>query len=211
MPGISDYDALKVAIADWLIRTDLTSVIPTFVDNFESAARRDPRVKFLTSVALSVTSVEMNLPVDYRGVESLWHDGPTFFGEIETVGAGQLGRLGGGSGATGVVCYAALNPDARIIRFAPPPSATYALKLWYWATIERLSDNLQSNWLLDEHPDIYLYGSLIESAPYLQQDVRVNLWRAEYERRLSELHAKTQEGQWSGSLVRMPARSFNVR
>lgn len=211
MAGISNYGALQTAIADWLVRSDIDDAILTFIDNFESVARRDPRIRFLTSVAFDVDSVEEDLPTDYREVESLWHDGPTFFGEIETVGAGQLGQLGGGSGASGVVAYAALNPDALVVRFAPPPSDTYSLKLWYWATIERLSDELQSNWLLVEHPDIYLYGCLIESAPYVMNDQRVALWRAEYERRLTELHANTQRGQWSGSLVRTPARSFNIR
>ena len=210
MAGINNYGALKTAIAGWLVRSDLTDIIPTVIDNFESAARRDPRVRFLTSVALSVDSVEEDLPADYREVESLWHDGPTYYGEIETVGAGQLGQLGGGSGTTGVVASAALNPDALIIRFAPPPNGTFALKLWYWATIERLSESVQSNWLLDEHPDIYLYGCLIETAPYVMNDQRLGLWRAEYERRLTELHANTERGQWSGSLVRSPSRSFNV-
>lgn len=210
MAGISNYVDLKAAIADWLIRTDLTTVILTFIDNFESVARRDPRVRFLTSADLSVDAVEENLPVDFRSLESLWHDGPTYEGEIEIVSAGSLADFGGGSSTTGVVRAASINPDSQVIRFAPVPRDTYALKMRYWATIERLADEVQSNWLLDEHPDIYLYGCLIESAPYVKNDQRLAVWRSEYERRVTELHANTKRGQWGGSMVRRPSRNFNI-
>jgi len=210
MAGISNYVELKSAIADWLVRTDLTTIIPTFVDNFESVARRDPRIRNLVSVDFSVDTIEEDLPTDFRELESLWHDGPTYEGEIEIVSAGSLPEFGAGSSTTGVVCAAAINPDTQVIRFAPPPSETFALKMRYWATIVRLGDSVQSNWLLAEHSDIYLYGCLIETAPYVKNDSRLPVWRSEYDRRLAELDANIKRGQWGGSLVRRPSRNFNV-
>ena len=210
MAGISNYNELKTAIAGWTIRSDMTTIIPTFIDNFESVARRDPRIRNLTSVDFSVDSIEEDLPSDFRSLESLWHDGPTYEGEIEIVSAGSLAEFGGGSGSTGVVCAGAISGQEKVIRFAPPPSETFALKMRYWATIVRLGDSVQSNWLLAEHSDIYLYGCLIETAPYLKNDSRVGLWRAEYERRITELDANIKDGQWGGSLLRRPSRNFNV-
>jgi hypothetical protein len=33
-----------------------------------------------------------------------------------------------------------------------------------------------SNWLLALAPDLYLYGALLESAPYINEDARIQTW-----------------------------------
>lgn len=37
------------------------------------------------------------------------------------------------------------------------------------------------NWLLTAHPDIYLYGTLVESAPYLRDEERLPVWEQRYQ------------------------------
>jgi len=37
-----------------------------------------------------------------------------------------------------------------------------------------------TNWLLTNHPGVYLYGSLIEAEPYLVNDTRIKLWASLY-------------------------------
>ena len=41
--SITTYTELKAAIADWLLRDDLTSVIPTFISLAESQFQREIR------------------------------------------------------------------------------------------------------------------------------------------------------------------------
>ena len=41
-----------------------------------------------------------------------------------------------------------------------------------------LTDLAPTNWLLTKHPDVYLYGALLESAPYTKEDERINVWGA---------------------------------
>ena len=65
----------------------------------------------------------------------------------------------------------------------------YRLDIEYYAKIPRLgaplvdgqegvegAEFVNSNWLLDSFADIYLYGSLVNSAPYLRDDPRIALW-----------------------------------
>lgn len=54
------------------------------------------------------------------------------------------------------------------------------------------------NWLLTAHPDIYYYGALVESAPYLHDDERLPMWEALLEERIADLN---------GSVRRDPART----
>jgi hypothetical protein len=46
------------------------------------------------------------------------------------------------------------------LRFWPVPAASYPANLFYYQTLPHLKDAGQSNWLLDEFPNVYLEGGL---------------------------------------------------
>lgn len=203
---IINYTDLQSAVADWLDRTDLANVVTTFIDNAESALRRDPRVRILRNVTFTVDADVEELPAATKSIVALYHDGPTLFGSIDIVSPEQLGEENRrNAGATGTPRKAAFVqqqfPQPPFLRFAPAPDQAYNPLLVYWESITRLTQPTESNWLLDDHADIYLYASLVESAPYMREDSRVPVWRAELDRRLEELHSLTDRAQYSGSLV----------
>ncbi len=61
------------------------------------------------------------------------------------------------------------------IEFAPTPDAAYTIEMVYRQNIPPLASNA-SNWLLALAPDLYLYGALLESAPYIKEDGRIQTW-----------------------------------
>ena len=58
------------------------------------------------------------------------------------------------------------------------------------ADLPRLSNDVPTNWLLEMQPDIYLYGSLCQAAPYLGDDARIATWSALYKRSVDSADAK---------------------
>ena len=54
-------------------------------------------------------------------------------------------------------------------------------------SVTSLSVSNTTNWLLTAHPDAYLYGSLLEAAPYLMDDARLAMWATALERVLAEI------------------------
>jgi len=56
-----------------------------------------------------------------------------------------------------------------------------------WRDVTALSDTNTTNWLLTSHPDVYLYGSLLEAEPYLKDDERAALWGTLYEQAASQV------------------------
>lgn len=212
--SITSYTLLKSTLADWVMRDDLTSVIPTFIQMYESSVRRDPRYRNLTYTTLSVSTAQTDLPTDFLYMESLAHTGPTYFGELSVVSPGESSETEKQyAGSTGVpetyFITGNLNEGFKL-NVSPSPSEAFTLDFSYWATIERLSDSVQTNWLLTEHPDIYTYGSLVEMAPYIEDDERVALWRSELERRIQELWQSVERAQFSGKLVRRPGDGQNI-
>lgn len=205
--SITDYTTLNSAIADHLNRSDLTSAIPVFIQLAEAKLARDSRVrKIKRNAAFSVSVSPTNAPPDFLSLVSLAHVGPTYFGPIEIVGPDEIGKRMAEYGTTGVPRFAAVI-DGDFV-FAPAPDTSYTLDITYWQTFSPLSDITTTNWLLTSHPDIYLYASLVHSAPYLKDDDRVAVWSTLLESSLEELGRLTSEQRFSGTLVRRPPRVF---
>ncbi len=201
MALVTNYATLQAHIADTLNRSDLTGVIPNFIQQFEAQAKRDMRlVKFTDRGSFSVSADGVSLPSDLYRLESWYHDGATYFGPIQIVGPDEIGRLKGAYGDTGVPQFAAIVDG--VARFAPEPDATYYTKMTYHRTVTDLSNTNTTNWLLTQAPDIYLYGALAESAPYLKDDERVGLWKTLLEERVETLHMANVDAQFGGSIAR---------
>lgn len=200
--SITTYAELQTAITDTLNRSDLSSVAPQFIELAEAGLRRDKRVRDLTCTgSLTVSQDDVSMPDDFARFAALYHDGPTYYRPIEIVSAEVLATMKARYTDSGVPRFAAILDGNRLF-FAPEPDATYTLKAPYHRKLTALSDSNTSNWLLDEHPDIYLYASLLESAPYLRDDARLDTWGKLLERKLEELHEMNWEQQWSGNMRR---------
>ncbi len=208
MALVTTYATLKTHIADTLNRSDLTSVIANFVQQAEAQFKRDFRLRKLSDRGtFSITGDGQSLPSDFYQLDSWYHDGPTsYFGPIQIVPFDEIGKLKGAYGDTGVPQFAAFIPsdgaDAPTVKFAPEPDATYSTKMVYERRIVSLSDTNTSNYLLVEAPDIYLYGALVESAPYLKDDNRVGLWKTLLEERIESYHMAQQDARCGGTIKR---------
>lgn len=201
MALVTDYSSLQAHVADVLNRGDLTGVIPNFIQQFEAQAKRDFRLTLLTNRGdVSVSADGVILPSDMYRLESWYHDGATYYGPIQIVMPDEIGNLKGAYGDSGVPQYAAIVDGTA--RFAPEPDTTYTTKLTYMRSVTSLSDSSTSNWLLTAAPDIYLYGTLVESAPYLKDDERTGLWSSLLESRIEALHVANTDAQFGGSIAR---------
>src|SRR5262245_57353798 len=87
---ITSYATLQSEVASVLNRTDLTEPIKTFIQSAEKRLRRDRRARKLASQDFVVSAVETNLPAQFQSLQSLYHNGPTFFGALEIVSANDL-------------------------------------------------------------------------------------------------------------------------
>lgn len=205
--ALSTYTELKTSIGDWLNRSDLTSVIPDFISLSEAQIERTLRARqmivranasfdaqygavpsdFLETKSLKLTSTNPQTPLEFLSIDALDQKAaeytasgkPRFFGVV----GGQL-------------------------RIVPTPDSTYTTELTYYAKLTKLSSSVASNWLLASSPDIYLYGSLLQAAPYLQDDARIQTWATLYERALNDLQTADDRSASSGGALITRAKTF---
>lgn len=199
--AINSYSTLQTGVANWLNRSDLTARLPEFIRMAEDSLRRDGRVRRLrVNIAFVIDAATKALPADFDGIESLSYDGPTHFGELQKSSSGGLSAARGDFGSTGVPAVYALNIGDGTLEFSPVPDQEYTLRLAYWETVPYLGGAVLSNWLLEEASDIYMYATLMETAPYLKNDVRIPIWERELEKRLEGLRKRHYKKVYSGDL-----------
>ena len=78
----------------------------------------------------------------------------------------------------------------------------------YYGRIDALGDANADNWLLTHSPDVYLYGSLLQTAPYLKDDERIGIWKGLYEEAIAGLVLETDKAKFGGSGLRLKIRSY---
>ena len=66
--------------------------------------------------------------------------------------------------------------------FAPTPSLAFPMEINYFAQPVELGAENQENYFTENTPDLLLYAALLESAPFLKDDGRLQIWQSMYER-----------------------------
>ena len=88
------------------------------------------------------------------------------------------------------------------IEVAPTPSSEVTIEIVYYKKLTPLSD-ANPNFILQTHPDVYLYGSLLHSAPYLHGDERIGTWAGIYDAKVERMNDADSSSQHSGNTLRM--------
>jgi hypothetical protein len=68
-----------------------------------------------------------------------------------------------------------------------------------------LSDSNTTNTILTNYPDLYLYGALAESAPFIMQDDRLKTWAGLYKEALKNANESSSRGATASSTLQMSA------
>jgi len=193
--ALSNYGELKTAIADFLNRDDLTSVIPTFVALAESQIARDLRHwRQESRVTTTLNERFENLPSDWlEGIHMHLSKGES----IEYASVAEISRQKvGNNDEAGKPRLFTLNSGQ--IEFFPQPDDDYTLTMIYYARIPTMSADDDASWLMTYYPDVYLYGSLLQSAPYLAEDARVGVWAQLYSAAIKNLGDDSTKARSSG-------------
>lgn len=175
--SLSTYSDLQSAVADWLERSDLTARIPDFITLAEGQMNRELRVRKMLAVSTASIADEYSaLPSDFLEEVSLTlTDVAGCIVDLDAAPQGALDRRWGYDGKTR---YYAIVGDQ--VRYWPAPDATYTATLTYYQAIPALSEDNTSNWVLAKHPDAYLYGTLLQAAPFLRDPEAARTWSELY-------------------------------
>ena len=195
------YAELKTNIANYLNRSDLTSYIDTFIDSTEAELNRRLRTKEMIKRATATADSQyLTVPTDWQeaiNVEITSNNfSPLFQQSIESLDVYRKSN----NNAVGQPVYYAMVDDS--IELAPTPDSSYTLQLTYYGKIDPLSDSNTSNFVSNDHPDVYLYGSLKHASIFLMEDERIPLFTTQFEKALEEIRLEQEKAAFGkGSLM----------
>lgn len=205
--AITTYTELKTSIANWLNRDDLTSVIPDFISLAEHQMERELRhYKMVNRANATIDSRFSQLPADWlETVRFHLSSGDTYRLELISLDDMVEFREQNMNTAGRPKYYAHVGDTIEVY---PTPDGEYTSELMYYQSIPALSDSNTSNWLLNLAPDAYLYGALLQAAPYLAEDERIQVWSTLYAGAVNSLNLSSEKSKHSGSGLRMKVRAY---
>lgn len=161
-------------VEDWLARSDLNAVIPSFIKLAEAKFYRRLRLRALeTGATFPVVDELVTMPAEFVKVITILNgkcrlDYVTRYTESNSLSATQYST----QGFNLVVGPNIAEVDVR-----------------YYQKLPNLTNTApdDTNWLLENAYDVYLYAVLLEATPYLQDDSRINIWSTLYESAIKEL------------------------
>lgn len=165
---------LKTKVADWLDRTDLDTQIGDFV---ELAAQRIYRTARTPTnerlLAASASGGKFELPQSFIAVRWIQVNDVTL---TAAPGSEVYGDLSGQPQFYGRI--------GDQIWFYPRQTTNFVMSYF---VIEDFQLDTDTPALLQVALDAFLYGALVEAAPYLQDDQRLAVWEAKYQTAMSTL------------------------
>ena len=195
--AISNYSELKSAIADWLDRTDLTDSIPDFITLAETRHKRDFKIRRMETRVTANTIADSEyytLPDNYVAMRNIQlnTDPKT---PLEYLTPEQMDRIHAGSTKGKPKAFSIIGNNLQL---RPIPDSVYEIEILYFKHFTPLSDGNTTNDMLTNHPDVYLYGALVEAEPYLQNDKRIQVWSAYYDRAKKDIIDSNERDRHSG-------------
>lgn len=191
MPAFTSYANLQTNIADYLARQDLTTKIPMFISLAETRLNRDLRLR--QTLQQSTYSMDSGstvpTPSDFLELQDIHLvANPIVPLTFQTVS--QFYRRQGVQNQ-GVPVNYTLIADNFVL--SPEPTGASTVSMTYYKIPQPMSDTNPTNEYLDVCPDLVLYASLAESAPFLMDDPRLATWQALYAEGLASITKSNQD------------------
>lgn len=195
MTQITDYTSLQTAVTEYLARdqdTTLIARIPTFIQLAEAKFNRQLFVRQMEQRATAVVDLGsdepefISLPSDFQSMRRVRLSSVRGKPCLEFKSGTQMDeyRFGTSDVAAQPRYFTVFG---RELELAPTPDAAYTIEMVYRQIVPPLALN-GSNWLLTMAPDVYLYAALLEAAPYIKEDARIQTWGLGFTSALADLN-----------------------
>lgn len=182
--ALDTYANLKQSIIDHLNRDDLTGYVDDFIDIAEGRHQRDIRIReMLVRADLPITDGDryIDLPSDFLDLKQLrlqstvTTSGRRYYPHFDQLSETELTHNSTNTPST--PRYYSVHEQIELNTEA---DQDYTAEILYYVPFTPLGDANTTNVLLTRAPDVYLYGALSASAPYLMEDERIGVWESLY-------------------------------
>lgn len=183
--AVMTYTSLVEDISSYLERTDTATLekIPTFIMLAEQQIALE--IKFLGNLTVQESSMVATEPViskpaRWRKTVSMnvvvaGNRQPVLLRKLE-----YLREYWPNATETDIPIYYA-DYDYTHWLVAPTPDIDYSFEVLYYERVQPLDSTNQTNWFTIYAPQALLYGTLLQAMPFIKNDERIPMWKAQYD------------------------------
>jgi hypothetical protein len=188
--AFDNYGDLVSALNDWLDRDDLTGNAQQMIALCEARLRRELAPHFTeTSASLVAVDGAASLPSDYGMLTRVIYGTRTL---------PQLGLT------TATLIPTSSEPWAYTLESGGLrlwPEGDFTVTILYQQTLPQLSEDQPTSDVLDAHPDLYFYGSMMFAEGFLANDNRAAMFKALWDEGIAETRVYLTKQRFAGPLV----------
>jgi hypothetical protein len=198
---ITNYATLQTEVANFLARDDLTADIPLFIQMAENKLHASLHLRNEeTALSVDVSSGVAAVPTDFKKLKFAYYVNGSTACPLEWKSLNQLYRDHPDRSDTGIP--QAISREAGNFVFGKiATDGTAVLKGVYYAKQDPLRTT-DPSWYVTNHPEILLYGSLLEATPFIQDDPRLVIWGDFYKNAVLTIEDENDAAEVSGGSLR---------
>lgn len=199
--SIASYADLQTAVGNWLHRSDLTAIIPDLITLGHNRINRDVRTADMeTDFSEAISSGTVGVPSGFLGWKNVYIDGSATQ-RLETKPLSWLYLQYPTRSADGRPAFIARKGAA--FEFGPYPDSAYTVKGTYYKRLTAPSTTW--NAVATTWPELYLFATLCEAAPYIRDAEAIALWEGKYGQIVAAINNEDLMAEFSGAPLAMAA------
>lgn len=192
-----NYSELQAAVASWMNRDDLTDKIPGFISLCEAEVNRQLRTGDQENQVTPIPGVEgqatYDLPTTDKGFRAVKVDNILRYVTPHALDAPPWFH-------DKVVYYTLFNNK---ISFNKPLDSVQTIELLGYAQVPALTVVDDTNWLLQAHEDVYLFGTLRYAERYVKHSERAQQMEGTFLDKLGQIIERDKLDRWSSGPLQM--------
>ena len=197
--ALANYADLQTAVNSFLHRSDLAGMVPDMITLAETRINGDLDARLQdtkTTLTTTANNELVALPNDTINIRHISVSGVTPISTLDYMTPDQF-ETSYAYEATGLPqAYTVVGSS---IYLAPIPDAVYTLDLLYKAKVPNLATN-SVTWLMTNYPNVYLYATLCEFAPYIKDKEMIQVWEMKYKEAIQSVNS---QDWYSGSTMKV--------
>lgn len=201
--ALDTYANLQASLTRWIKRADLVDVIPDFISLAEARINRELRVeRMLTRLAMSISAEFTTAPTDLAGPRSMRLTASNPNTVLSFLTPEQMADYARGLPTGTPSVFGIVGQQLWVL---PAQTAAVTIELTYFAKVPALSSTNTSNWVLASHPDIYLWGGLLEASLFMEDDEAIARYAPLFEDAINDLRRLDLRDSMGATLSPSPA------
>ena len=174
MAIVTSYASLQAAVSDYLARDDLSSYVVNFIQNAENKLSRTLNLRNEeTALSVAISSGVAAVPTDFKALKLAYYE-QTPVQLLEWVTVEEVYNDYADRSSSGVPLV--ISREATNFIFGPVANDG-TLKGVYYAKQDPLRTT-DPSWYVTNAPEVLLYASLLEAAPFIHDDQRLMVWQS---------------------------------